>query len=57
MLHNRSARIIKKLCTKWQKEPGKTTEGISGFVRLEPVNKWPTSMMAMMMMMIVVLQQ
>jgi hypothetical protein len=55
MLHNRSAWIIKKLHTKWQEEPGKTIEEISGFVRLEPVNKWPKSMMAMMM--IAVLRQ
>jgi len=38
----RNAQVV----TKWQKEPGKATEDMSGCVRLERVNKWPKCMIA-----------
>jgi hypothetical protein len=46
MPHNRLPRLIKKLHPKRQKEPRKTTEDTSGYVRLEWVNKWPNSLIA-----------
>jgi hypothetical protein len=51
--HNRLARLIKKLHPKRQKEPRKTTEETSGYVRPERVNKWPNSLIRSYMMMII----
>jgi hypothetical protein len=38
--------LIKKLHPRWQKEPRKTIEEISGCVRPQLVNKWPNSLIA-----------
>jgi acyl-ACP thioesterase len=46
MLRNKLPWIIKKMCTKRQKESGDTTEETSRLVRTERVNKWTKSVLA-----------
>jgi len=46
MPRNRLPRITKKLQTKKQKVPEKTTEESSGCMRLEMVEKWHNSMIS-----------
>jgi hypothetical protein len=46
MHHNRLLRIIKKKHTSSRKEPEKTVENNSGYVRPKRIDKWPDSMIA-----------